>query len=63
MTQPDTAGHSWFAVRCVLHDRELAAYEERITLWQAADFDQQSRKLSRKHRITRPTSRPVNTRG
>ena len=40
MTKPETNDHSWFAVRCVLHHRDLHAYEERITLWQAADFDQ-----------------------
>jgi hypothetical protein len=40
MTQPDPANHAWFAVRCVLHHRDRNAYEERITLWQAVDFDQ-----------------------
>ncbi|HET6509895.1 MAG TPA: hypothetical protein VFG42_24090 [Baekduia sp.] len=33
----------WFAVRCVFrserHDAERSVYEERITLWQAADLD------------------------
>jgi len=33
------ADQSWFAVRCVLHHRDLDAYEERITVWQATDFD------------------------
>jgi hypothetical protein len=40
MPQPAPADQSWFAVRCVFHDRDRGAYEERITLWQAADFDQ-----------------------
>jgi hypothetical protein len=39
MTEPNTPDHSWFAVRCVIHHQGLGAYEERITLWQAADFD------------------------
>jgi hypothetical protein len=28
----------WFGVRCVLHDAEEQTFEERITVWQAADF-------------------------
>jgi hypothetical protein len=29
----------WFGVRCVFRSGEIPAYEERITVWQAADFD------------------------
>jgi hypothetical protein len=30
----------WFAVRCLFHDNSRRVYEERVTLWRAADFDQ-----------------------
>ncbi|MGN6868676.1 MAG: hypothetical protein ACTHMY_09765 [Solirubrobacteraceae bacterium] len=40
MAEPKPANQSWFAVRCVIHHRDRGAYEERITLWQARDFDQ-----------------------
>jgi hypothetical protein len=39
MTEPKPNDHSWFAVRCVLHHSDRNAYEERITLWRADDFD------------------------
>ena len=29
----------WFGVRCVFRWAARSSYEERITLWQAADFD------------------------
>lgn len=29
----------WFGVRCVFHWVERGSYEERLTLWQASDFD------------------------
>lgn len=38
MTEPKPNNQSWFTVRCVLHHRDLDAYEERITLWRADDF-------------------------
>nr|AGU11700.1 hypothetical protein [uncultured organism] len=31
---------TWYGVRCVLHDAEVRAYEERVTIWRCADFDQ-----------------------
>ena len=34
------APKTWFAVRCVVHHHDRGAYEERITLWQAKDFDE-----------------------
>jgi hypothetical protein len=40
MTEPTTPNQAWFAVRCVMDHRNLGAYEERITLWQAASFDE-----------------------
>jgi hypothetical protein len=40
MTEPTTPTQGWFAVRCVVHHSELAVYEERLTLWQAQDFDE-----------------------
>jgi hypothetical protein len=35
-------GPRWFSVRCILRfaERSPATFEERITLWRAADFDQ-----------------------
>jgi hypothetical protein len=39
LTEPKPNDQSWFTVRCVLHHRDVNAYEERITLWQADDFD------------------------
>jgi hypothetical protein len=39
MTQPTPTDQSWFTVRCVLHHRDRDAYEERVTLWRAATFD------------------------
>lgn len=29
----------WFGVRCVIHHADLRVYEERLTLWEAATFD------------------------
>jgi len=31
---------AWFSVRCVFHHFDKGAYEERITLWDADDFEQ-----------------------
>ncbi|MBK6018273.1 hypothetical protein JHN45_45255 [Streptomyces sp. MBT53] len=31
---------SWYGVRCVFRNRELGVYEERVTLWRAASFDE-----------------------
>ena len=39
MTEPTPTDQSWFTVRCVLHHRDRGAYEERVTLWRAATFD------------------------
>lgn len=39
MTEATTPDQAWFAVRCVVHHPDLGAYEERLTLWQAASFD------------------------
>ncbi|MEU9884456.1 hypothetical protein [Sphaerisporangium sp. NPDC051011] len=30
----------WYGVRCVFHHRDLGAYEERITIWRAANFSE-----------------------
>jgi hypothetical protein len=40
MTEAMTPHHAWFAVRCVVHHSDLGVYEERVTLWQAASFDE-----------------------
>jgi len=40
MTETTTPNQAWFAVRCVVHHRDLGVYEERITLWQAPSFDE-----------------------
>jgi hypothetical protein len=40
MTEPTTPTQRWFTVRCVVHQPDLAVYEERLTLWQAQDFDE-----------------------
>jgi hypothetical protein len=40
MTEPKPIDESWFSVRCVLHYRDRDAYEERITLWRAANLDE-----------------------
>lgn len=39
MTKTTPPNRSWFAVRCVVHHADLGVYEERVTLWQAASFD------------------------
>jgi hypothetical protein len=39
MAELTPIAQSWFTVRCVLHLRDRGAYEERITLWRAATFD------------------------
>jgi hypothetical protein len=39
MTETTTPDHPWFAVRCVVQHPDLGVYEERLTLWQAASFD------------------------
>jgi hypothetical protein len=39
MTEPTPNDQSWFTVRCILHHSDRGAYEERITLWRAATFD------------------------
>ena len=31
---------NWYGVRCLFHNRYRGAYEERITLWQGADFEE-----------------------
>jgi len=31
---------SWYGVRCVFRHRELAVYEERLTLWRARSLDE-----------------------
>ncbi|MEU5883245.1 hypothetical protein [Spirillospora sp. NPDC047279] len=31
---------SWFAVRCIIKDDNAGTYEERITIWRAASFDE-----------------------
>lgn len=39
----DFSDDAWFAVRCILRVRdesEGTVYEERVTLWTAADFDE-----------------------
>jgi hypothetical protein len=36
LSDPDAAGSGWYAVRRVVHWREYATYEERITLWRAS---------------------------
>jgi hypothetical protein len=40
--RPDVAegGAEWYAVRCVLRRMEPSLYEERVTLWQAASFQE-----------------------
>ena len=40
MPNSKSTDQPWFSVRCILHHRHLNAYEERITLWRAADIDQ-----------------------
>ena len=40
MTESTTPNQPWFAVRCVLHHRDVSVYEERITLWQTPSFDE-----------------------
>ncbi len=40
MAESRSSDQSWFSVRSVLHDRGNQAYEERVTLWQAATFDE-----------------------
>jgi RimJ/RimL family protein N-acetyltransferase len=37
---PPMSELSWYGVRCVFRDRELGVYEERVTLWRAASFDE-----------------------
>jgi hypothetical protein len=32
-------GSQWFSVRCLFHHAQLSTFEERITLWRAASFD------------------------
>ena len=40
MPNSKSTDQPWFSVRCILHHRHLNAYEERITLWRAANIDQ-----------------------
>lgn len=35
---------SWYGVRCVFRNREFGVYEERVTLWRAASFDEAIRR-------------------
>jgi hypothetical protein len=48
---------AWFAVRCVLHDAVNQCYEERITVWRVAGFDEAIRQPSAKRESTLATSR------